>query len=101
METRAYGTPPSCVNETAPAGVITARARRVYMPANPEPLFEATDNRHYYYRRRLGMRELVPAVAVGVGAGLVAFYLARLFAQRTPLLDDSAKRRPRRAGGKG
>jgi hypothetical protein len=71
------------------------------MPANPEPLFEATDNRHYYYRRRLGVRELLPAIAVGVGAGLAAFYLARLFAQRTPLLDESVKHRRRLAGGKG
>jgi hypothetical protein len=71
------------------------------MPANPEPLFEATDNRHYYYRRRLGVRELLPAIAVGVGAGLAAFYLARLLAQRTPLLDEPVKRRRRLAGGKG
>jgi hypothetical protein len=71
------------------------------MPANPEPLYEATDNRHYYYRRRLGVRELLPAIAVGVGAGLVAFYLARLMAQRTPLLDEPVKPRRRLAGGKG
>jgi hypothetical protein len=72
------------------------------MPANPEPLFEATDNRHYYYRRRLEVRELLPAIAVGVGAGLAAFYVARLLAQRTPLVLDRAARPPRRReGGKG
>jgi hypothetical protein len=39
----------------------------------------------YYYRRPLELRELVPAVGVAVGAGLAAFYLARLFLQRTAL----------------
>ena len=39
-----------------------------------------------YYRRRLGLRELLPAVGIAAGAGLAAFYLARLMLQRTPLL---------------
>ncbi|MFL5580550.1 MAG: hypothetical protein ACJ8AO_09255 [Gemmatimonadaceae bacterium] len=47
----------------------------------------------YYYRRRLEARDLLPALGVGVGVGLVAFYLARVLMQRTPLLV------PRRAGG--
>ena len=39
----------------------------------------------YYYRRRLGALELLPAIGVGVGAGLAAFYLTRLLLERTPL----------------
>ena len=39
----------------------------------------------YIYRRRLDVRELLPAVGVGVGVGAVAFYLAYLLLQRTPL----------------
>ena len=39
----------------------------------------------YYYRRELEIRELLPAVGAAVGAGLVVFYIARLFLQRTPL----------------
>ena len=39
----------------------------------------------YYYRRPLSARELVPAVGVAVATGLVAFYLAKLLLQRTPL----------------
>ena len=39
----------------------------------------------YYYRRELAWRELLPAVGAAVGAGLVVFYIARLFLQRTPL----------------
>jgi hypothetical protein len=43
----------------------------------------------YYYRRELGLRALAPAVGVGVAAGVAAFYLARLFLERTPLTIDS------------
>ena len=39
----------------------------------------------YVYRRRLEPRELLPALGVGVGVGAVAFYVAYLFLQRTPL----------------
>ena len=39
----------------------------------------------YYYRRPLGLVESLPAIGAGVAAGLVGFYLARLFLQRTPL----------------
>jgi hypothetical protein len=45
----------------------------------------------YYYRRPLTPRELVPALGVGVGVGLVAFYVARILLQRTPLRPE---RRP-------
>ena len=41
----------------------------------------------YYYRRELGLRELIPAVGVAIGAGLFAFYITRLLLQRTPLVD--------------
>jgi hypothetical protein len=39
----------------------------------------------YYFRRRLDLGESLPAIGAGVAAGLVGFYLARLFLQRTPL----------------
>lgn len=39
----------------------------------------------YYYRRPLGLSESLPAIGAGVAAGVVGFYLARLFLQRTPL----------------
>jgi hypothetical protein len=47
----------------------------------------------YYYRRSLEARDLLPAIGVGLGVGLVAFYVARVLLQRTPLMV------PRRAGG--
>ena len=39
----------------------------------------------YAYRRQLEPRELLPAIGVGVGVGALAFYVAYLFLQRTPL----------------
>lgn len=66
------------------------------MSANTEPLHEASDRHNYYYRRPLTSRDLLPALAVGIGAGLVAFYVARLFAERTPLLPTGTAVRPRR-----
>ena len=42
--------------------------------------------RSYSYRRPLGVRELLPAVGVGVGVGLLAFYVARVLLERTPLV---------------
>lgn len=45
----------------------------------------------YYYRRPLTPRELLPAVGIAVGAGVAAFYLARILLERTPLRPE---RRP-------
>ena len=39
----------------------------------------------YYYRRPLRARELLPALGAAIGAGAVAFYVAKLFLERTPL----------------
>lgn len=64
------------------------------MPANSEPLHEASDSHSYDYRRKLTARELLPAVAVAVGAGVVAFYVATRFMQRTTFLADIEGARP-------
>lgn len=40
----------------------------------------------YYYRRQLGAKDLLPAIGVGVAAGLAGFYLVQLLIQRTPLV---------------
>ncbi len=39
----------------------------------------------YVYRRELELVELLPAVGAALVTGLAAFYVARLFLQRTPL----------------
>ena len=48
----------------------------------------------YYYRRQLGAKDLLPAVGVGVAAGLAGFYLVQLLIQRTPLVPQGALERP-------
>ena len=53
----------------------------------------------YYYRRALSVRELMPAVGVAVGAGVVAFYLAKLMLQRTPLRAEAGMGARERRGG--
>jgi len=40
----------------------------------------------YYYRRQLGATDLLPAIGVGVAAGLAGFYLVQLLIPRTPLV---------------
>jgi len=42
----------------------------------------------YYYRRRLAGWDLLPAIGIGIGAGLAAFYVARLLFQRTPVVAE-------------
>ena len=57
------------------------------MTPDDAPLRIATER--YSFRRSLSTRELLPAVGVAVGtaigAGLLAFYIARLVLQREPL----------------
>ena len=72
------------------------------MPANREPLHEASDSHNYHYRRSLTPRDFFLAAGVGIGVGMVAFYLATRFAQRTQLLDESSPARlPRKHRVKG
>lgn len=59
------------------------------MPAPRLSVSRRNDARaEYYYRRQLGLREMIPAVGVAIGAGLFAFYITRLLLQRTPLRVD-------------
>ena len=44
----------------------------------------------YYYRRQLGAVDLLPAIGVGVAAGVAGFYLVQLLIQRTPLVPSPA-----------
>lgn len=48
----------------------------------------------YYYRRRLGAKDLLPAIGVGVATGLAGFYIVQLLIQRTPLVPQGDLPRP-------
>ena len=39
----------------------------------------------YHYRRKLTLKEQLPALGAAVGAGAAVFYLASVWLQRTPL----------------
>lgn len=53
----------------------------------------------YVYRRPLSGGELLPAVGIGVAAGFAAFYVARLFLERTPLLPEERRLGKHHASG--
>jgi hypothetical protein len=67
------------------------------MPTPEQSSSRQRDEHLYTYRRKLGARDLLPALGVAVGAGLFAFYITRLLLQRTPLMVD---RTPRPARGR-
>jgi hypothetical protein len=52
----------------------------------------------YVYRRTLDGRELIPAIGAAVVTGLAAFYVARLFLERTPLLPEERRLGKHHAG---
>ena len=68
------------------------------MSAKSDPRDESA-GAEYSYRRRLSAVELLPAIGVGVAVGVTAFYVTRVFLQRTPLSARaaSASRRVSRA----
>jgi hypothetical protein len=55
----------------------------------------------YVYRRTLSGRELIPAVGAGIVTGLAAYYVARLFLERTPLLPEDRRIGKHHATGAG
>jgi hypothetical protein len=55
----------------------------------------------YVYRRPVSGRELIPAIGAGILTGLAAFYVARLFLERTPLLPEDRRMGKRHATGAG
>ncbi|MEO8621368.1 MAG: hypothetical protein ABI625_09905 [bacterium] len=54
----------------------------------------------YVYRRRLDARELIPAIGAGIAVGLAAFYVVRLFLERTPLLPEERRIGKHHASGR-
>jgi hypothetical protein len=55
----------------------------------------------YYYRRALGVADLLKAATVGLGAGLAAFYVVHRLLERTPLTVEREQASPGRAPRRG
>ncbi|MEP6730265.1 MAG: hypothetical protein ABJE10_06495 [bacterium] len=55
----------------------------------------------YVYRRKLNTRDLIPAIGAGIVTGLAAFYVAKLFLERTPLLPEEQRLGKHHASGRG
>ena len=51
------------------------------------------------FRRQLSGRELLPAIGAGIVTGLAAYYVARLFLERTPLLPEERREHKHHATG--
>jgi hypothetical protein len=81
-----------------PPARAPARMTRTSKPPSPRPTARLEG---YVYRRPLAGKELLPAIAVGVAAGLASFYVARLFLQRTPLLPEERRLGKHHASGGG
>ena len=64
--------------------------------SDPRRPRSAVTETKYYYRRSLSVRELLPAIGAALGAGVVVFYLTKLFLERTPLEVDSHASEPPR-----
>jgi len=44
----------------------------------------------YYYRRKLGAKELLPAVGAAAAIAVAVFYVVQLLIQRTPLVSSDS-----------
>ena len=67
--------------------------------ADQQPSRPRVVSAEYSYRRPLGLREMLPAIGVAIGAGLVAFYIARILLQRTPMRVERGGEWGARSGG--
>jgi hypothetical protein len=66
------------------------------MSAKSDPRDESA-GAEYSYRRTLSAGELLPAIGVGMAAGVLAFYVTRVFLQRTPLSTRAVTTSPHRS----
>jgi hypothetical protein len=64
--------------------------------SDPRRSASAIAESKYYYRRSLSGRDLLPAIGAAIGAGVVVFYLTKLFLERTPLAIQSRTVEPPR-----
>ena len=61
------------------------------------PRIESKSSKYYYRRSSLGSADLLRALGIGLAAGVAAFYVARVYLQKTPLISSgTARREPKR-----
>ena len=72
------------LDDVTPTYCDSLSAPRMPQPDKRRPRLHDADA-EYSYRRPLRLREVLPAIGIGIGAGLFAFYVTRLMLQRTPL----------------
>ncbi len=72
------------LHDVTPTYRDSLSAPRMPQPDKRRPRLHDADA-EYSYRRPLRLREVLPAIGIGIGAGLFAFYVTRLMLQRTPL----------------
>ena len=68
-------------------------------PRNSSPR-QTTRLDGYVYRRTRETRDLSPAIGAGIVTGLAAFYVAKLFLERTPLLPEEERLGRHHASGR-
>ena len=67
------------------------------MGAQSAPRIGPKGSKYYYRRSSLKGGDALRALGIGLAAGAAAFYVARLFFQKTPLVaSDDAPKAPRR-----
>ena len=66
------------------------------MVAKSAPRTESKVSKYYYRRSRLKGSETLRALGIGIVAGIAAFYVARIFFQKTPLISSGCRVRPKR-----
>lgn len=67
---------------------------------NKSPARQTTRLDGYVYRRRLTRMELVPAIGAAIVTGIAAYYVAKLFIERTPLLPEEQRLGKHHASGR-
>ena len=72
------------LDDITPTHCNSLSAPRMPQSDKRRPRFQDADA-EYSYRRPLRLSEVLPAIGIGIGAGLFAFYVTRLMLQRTPL----------------
>jgi hypothetical protein len=79
---------PTAAPSVAPSRTTPPSVRPSSAPARRAPRGEFEPS--YVTRKRLAPRELLPAAGVGLALGLAAFYVMKVWLERTPVLPPAS-----------